>query len=419
MIPHPPNLSYLPFQEEGIEFCMGRSSALIGDAPGLGKTIEACGYINTRPEIESALIVCPATLCINWRRELDKWLVSPFVDSLVVSYDNLHKLDFSIVRDLVIWDEAHYLKNESTQRSTLSRKIKAKNRLALTGTPILSRPVELRHILYLLNPSAWTKEKWQHFGIRYCNGHYGPRGWDESGASHLDELKEKLKNVMIRRTKEEVLKDLPAKRRQLIELPTIGIDRELKFKLVDAAKRVEEIEDTYAHDARKLECELELVWSTMAELRHEAGKAKAPMIVDAVKDMMEEEEKLVIFAHHRDVIDMLLTDLSPFAPVHIHGGTPERARQQAIDLFQNDPQHRLFIGQIQAAGVGITLTAASHVIFAESDWVPGIMEQAEDRCHRIGQKESVLIQHMCLENSLDAHMCKVLVRKQGIIDRVF
>lgn len=422
MIPAPRGLSYLPYQLEGIEFAKDREACLFGDEMGLGKTIQAIGWMNCHPEIESCLIVCPATLRINWTRELDKWLISPYVDIKIVSYDSMGKADLERTRDVAILDEAHYIKNKASLRSRYAGRIQAKRKLALTGTPLLNRPIELWNILHWLSPETWPASSYWKYALRYCGAFQrvinkgGKRVWDVSGASHLDELSGHLSGLMIRRTKAEVLKDLPAKRRQIIEIPLNGIKEDLRMRLVAARITAKDIEGHYAHDVRKLESALSAAWTEMAGLRHEAGLAKVGMAVDVIKDAIESEGKVVVFGHHRDVLAGLYQGLSDYNPVVLHGGTTEKSRMAAVDAFQNDPKIKVFIGQIQAAGVGITLTAASQVIFVELDWTPGVMSQAEDRCHRIGQKDSVLVQHLALAGSLDSHIAKALVKKQDIID---
>lgn len=418
MIPVPLGLKYLPFQEDAILFSKDKPSVLFADEMGLGKTVEAIGFLNEHTEIESLLVVCPATLKINWARELDAWLISPCVDVEIINYDILHKLNMNKSYDVLILDEIHYAKSRSAKRSRLCRLIKAKYKLGLTGTPLLNRPEELFHPLHLLDPITWPMSSYKKFTLRYCNAHMGNWGWDVSGASHLDELQEKLAPLMIRRLKKDVLKDMPEKRWQIIELPTAGASPELRAQLKESRERVAQIEGTYAHDIKKLESALSVEWQEMAILRHEVGRFKVLMALELVGDILCSEKKVIIFAHHRDVVEELQIGLAKYFPAVIHGGTTQAMRQSAVDRFQRDVKCRVFVGNIQAAGVGITLTAASHVVFCEADWTPGIMEQAADRCHRIGQKESVLIQHLVLEGSLDAHIAKTLMKKRSVIDKV-
>lgn len=418
MILCPIGHTYLPYQQQGIEFAATRSSVLIADEMGLGKTVQAIGWMNAHPEIESVLVVCPATLKINWRREIDRWLVSPVVEVEIINYDVLHKLDMGNVYDLVILDEAHYIKSPDARRSMAAKQIQARHRIALTGTPILNRPVELYGILQWLKPSLFTDKAKKQFERRYCAGHlktlrFGRRVkkvWDATGASNLDELRYKLNGLMIRRLKADVLKELPPKRRQIIELSREDISwvRDLAI-----AKAEEEL--AYDIQVKGLDDTVTAKWDQLSKLRLETAMAKLPAATQVIFDAIENSGKVVVFAHHHDVIDYLVEKL-PRA-VRVDGRMGQDERQVSVDRFQNDPMVKVFVGQIQAAGVGLTLTAASHVIFVELDWTPGLVSQAEDRCHRIGQKASVLVQHLVLEDSLDAKMAKALVKKQEIIER--
>ena len=413
MIPAPIGLSYLPYQLEGIEFAMNRRATLIADEMGLGKTIQAIGVMNAHPELYTVLIVCPASLRINWAREIDRWLISPCVDVLIVNYDILHKYEWGKKTfDLLIMDESHYLKNKSAKRSRLARTIKAKHRILLTGTPILNRPVELWHQLHILDPIAWPLKSYGQYTHRYCAAHRTRWGMDVSGASNLGELNERIKPLMIRRLKSEVLKDLPAKRRQIIELSTDGVSADLLDRMTAMDTEIE-----YAAKVKGLDEAMRVAFIDTATVRHEVALAKVHLAIEFIKEALESSEKVVVFAHHRDVLQELYDGLLDYNPTVVHGSVSQYHRQAAVDRFQNEDGCRVFIGQIQAAGVGITLTAASHVIFVELDWTPGMVSQAEDRCHRIGQKDSVLVQHLVLDGTLDAKIAKALIKKQSIIDR--
>ena len=222
---------------------------------------------------------------------------------------------------------------------------------------------------------------------------------------------------MIRRLKTDVLKDLPPKRRQIIELPTGGLSAGLRRQIQEATREWDRIEREFAADVRAMEDRLIVAWEDMAELRHEVGLAKAKMSIDLIHDMVAGAGKLVVFAWHRDVIEMLENTLVDYRPSVLVGGMSPKAKQVAIDSFQNDPATKIFIGQLQASGTAITLTAASNELFIEEDWTPGAIDQAEDRCHRIGQLNPVLPRHLALEGSLDARMFKIQERKRSIITR--
>ena len=412
---------------------MCSSDLLLADEMGLGKTIQAIGLINACPDILTVLIVCPASLKNNWKRELERWLtvpmeiavvsastdVLPKANVLIVNYDLLHRFIWAPV-DLLVLDEAHYCKNPLARRTKKALALRADRKLFMTGTAILSRPIEVYPLVKALDPKNWPSR--HAFGMRYCAGFMGDWGADFSGASHLDELHDRLRTtIMLRRQKAEVLKDLPAKTRQIIELPAdsrvLLREKRIRGVLETAALLSTSTNAEYAQRVKALSRAKQEAFENLAVVRHETALAKVPQVIDFVTEVLESTTKVVLFAHHRDVIENLAVGLSAFQPVVLTGNTPINERQKLVDKFQNDPTCRLFIGNIQAAGVGITLTAASHVIFAELDWVPGNMSQAEDRCHRIGQRDSVLVQHLVLEGSLDASIARALVDKQAVLDQ--
>lgn len=457
-VPAPDGLSYLPFQRGGIAYAMSRETVLIGDEMGLGKTIQALGIINADANAKSVLIICPASLRLNWKREAEKWLVRPMTvevagneyptaDVVIINYDILkkHKDNLRIRQwDVMICDECHYLKNPKAQRTVevlgkwdadpakKVEPINARRKIFLTGTPIVNRPVE---IFTVLRSSGLPEfRSWKFFVIRYCAGHRNGYGWDVSGASNLEELQKKLREtLMVRRLKKDVLADLPAKRRQIIEFPANGSSGVVKaesdawtghqktmISLQAAVELAKASEDRAEYDnaVQALKEGMQVAFTEMAKLRHATALAKVPAVVEHIINNADSSGKVVLFAHHKDVIAAVESALNAceIQNVKVTGDMGAEARQESVDRFQNEEKVKVFIGSIHAAGVGLTLTAASHVVFAELDWVPGNMSQAEDRCHRIGQTESVLVQHLVLEGSMDAEMARMLVEKQAIID---
>lgn len=455
-VPAPDNLNYFPYQRSGIEFIVNRDATLLGDEPGLGKTLEVAGSINwwnaNKTPIKKALIICPASLRINWKRELDKWLVDKYnvgvvnrsdypenADIVVINYDvvSKHYDKLSLIDwDLLVLDEAHYLKNSNSKRTKYifgNKKnnispIKANKKVFLTGTPMLNRPIELFPLLHALDSESWPNQ-WK-FAHRYCDAKHNGYGWDFSGASNLEELQDTLRStLMIRRTKKEVLPELPGKFRQIIELPFTPKIKKLldaensewenreellsNLKASVLLSRVNEDSDEYKESVSKLKKGVAAGFGEIAKLREKIALSKVPYVIEHLKDI---EGKVVVFAHHKSVVQELHKAFGEES-VMLVGDTRMDERQEAVDRFQTDSGVKYFIGSIMAAGVGITLTSSSHVVFAELDWVPGIMSQCEDRCARIGQKNNVLVQHLVLEGSLDARIAKILVDKQDVIDK--
>ena len=418
-IPVPDGLSYLPFQRAGIAYALKRKNCLIGDEMGLGKTISAIGFLNAvKPE--TVLVVVPASLKINWKLEMEKWLVesrtidivngggdtiSDNPDEVIINYDVLTKHKKALLSrtwGVLILDEVHKIKNPKAQRTIACVSLKADRKLALTGTPITNRPIELQPIAGFLDSDSFGN--FFAFAKRYAGAYKSRFGWDFSGSSNLDELQRRLRqSIMIRRKKDEVLQELPAKIRQIIVLPNKSYGDELSKEFTALADAVEET--TYG----------DVSFEQMSGVRHEMALAKVDDVVEHLSDL---ENQVVVMAHHKDVVEGIKLGLEAAGKtvVTLTGDCNQAHRQNSVETFQAGKVD-VFIGTIGAAGVGITLTAASHVVFAELSWVPGDVSQAEDRCHRIGQKDSVLVQHLVVDGSMDARMAEVLVQKQKVLDR--
>lgn len=468
-IPAPPGLEYLPYQRAGIAYALARPSTLFGDEMGLGKTIQAIGTVNADASVKRVIVVCPASLKLNWKREIERWSMraplvlvgagKPPVSSwqqlfgawanrqrevewLVINYDVIgkwHALLLGADPDVLVIDEAHYLKNPKAQRTgyvlgkwhrdpkQVIEPIPARRRLALTGTPIPNRPVEAWPLVHALAPE--TFKSWKGFVMRYCAGSQDGYGWDVTGASNLGELQEKLRgSIMVRRLKADVLTELPPKRRQVIEFPCdsnevsseIEAYQRMQEQLATLRAAVElakacESEEEYRAAVTALREGATAAFTELSKLRHATALAKVPAVIEHLRECLDQGMKVICFAHHLDVI-AAIREAFPEVSVEITGQTSIEDRQAAVDAFQKDEKIRLFVGNLRAAGVGLTLTASSHVVFAELDWVPGNVTQAEDRAHRIGQRESVLVQHLVLEGSLDADMARRLISKQAVID---
>jgi SWI/SNF-related matrix-associated actin-dependent regulator 1 of chromatin subfamily A len=463
-IPCPEGLAYLPYQIAGVEFALnqlGDRGTLLADEMGLGKTIQLIGIINADETVKRVLVICPASLRLNWMRELNKWLVRKMsvgiangsfwphgFDVVIINYDILSKHVAKLREtewDLIALDESHYLKNPDAKRTQLvvgraAKKngekaipgLKARRRVALTGTPIPNRPIEGWSIFHYLAPDVFPK--FWYYVEDFCNAQHNGYGWDFNGASNLGKLQDKLRaSIMVRRKKLDVLKELPPKQRQLVELSRNGaaaaIDAENEAyeksqELIERKKAAVELakaesQEQYNAAVAELRAVVGVAFEEISELRHRTAVAKIPQVAEHILSCLEEEgHKIIAFAHHRDVIASLLNSLreAGITCVSVTGDTLMVDRQTAVDRFQQDDDVRVFVGNIQAAGVGLTLTASHHVIFAELDWVPGNVTQAEDRAHRIGQHDNVLVQHLVLDGSLDVKMARTLIAKQTVID---
>lgn len=423
-----------PFQKAGVAFIeKSNGRALIADEMGLGKTIQAAAWLQLHPEKRPAIILCPASLKLNWAKEIRDTLstkdkvqilqgTKPYPvtgDIIIINYDILNswvetlQALQAINPQVLIIDEAHLIKNSSAIRTKATKKL-AKgipHVIALTGTPIVNRPVEGFNIFQILDrnlfPNFWT------YVHRYCGARHNGFGWDFSGATNKEELHRILTStIMIRRRKSDVLKDLPEK---LYSFVPMDLANGTEYRIAEA-EFIEYLRDVKGKEAAEKAKKAEHLVK-IEHLKQLAVKGKMKQAINWIKDFIEDGSKLVVFAVHKEVIDQLMKEFKETA-VKIDGSTPTPERHKAVEAFQNDSNVKLFIGNIQAAGVGITLTAASAVAFLELPWTPGELVQAEDRCHRIGQKNAVNIYYLLAENSVEYRLAKLLDRKKEVLSAV-
>lgn len=421
----PSNLFYYDYQKTAIDFMLNRNNTLLSEPTGVGKTIEIIGLINNS-STNKVLIICPNTLKLNWKRELKKWLINSLSisvisateytesDIMIINYEILYKYIDSLSKewDLVIVDESHKAKNEKTRIYKSLNKIikKAKKKVFATGTPVLNKPVELWTAIKELCPDLFPN-KW-FFLQNYCGAIQTHWGWDFSGASNLEDLQFKLRStIMLRREKSDLL-DLPPKIVQIINLSSDGI----KDIVDNERSEIEKIKVEYESKLEKLNSPF-LIFEVLSKIRHKTAIAKAPKVLEFVEDILESGEKVVVFAHHKDVLQIIY-DYFKEKAVKIDGDTKLEDRQKYIDEFQTNDSIKVFVGSILATGVGITLTAASKVVFAELDWVPANVTQCEDRLYRIGAKDIVNVYHLVVDGTLDVTLAETIVRKQKMVDKV-
>lgn len=446
-VPCNKGLAYDSFQLAGIEYSVNKKASLNADEPGLGKTIQALGIMNMKQTTRN-VVICPNNVKVNWSREAKKWLVNKDIEVIVlysnshletqrrkdnflyiINYDILKKIVgekgfFSkIPLDLVVLDEAHMAKNPKAQRTKFAYHLanKAEQKLFLTGTPILNKVDEIYPLLNNLRPDIWSN-KWQFKNkfLQYVEDGYGKK---YVGGKNLDILQESLRaNVMIRRLKQDVLKDLPPKRRQIIEIPVssrhkAAMQAEKKVDKRHLKALLKDLSDKGYNEKvmEKSVGKMQFI-KHVSKVRHDTAVAKVPDVIEFVDNLLESVDKVILFAHHRDVLHALNSHYGDLSVLLMGGMTPKK-KQAAVDRFQEDPDVKVFVGGIIPAGVGLTLTAASTVVFAELDWVPGNLSQAEDRCHRKGQTDNVMVYHIVLENSIDYYLAETNLEKQAVIDK--
>lgn len=442
-----------PFQVTGSKYLASRPVALLGDDMGLGKTIQTIDALREL-KAEKVFIVCSAAARGVWEREILKFAPErePVVltkikgnvslskmKTIIVSYDLARKLQpflLGLQFDAVVLDEAHYLKNPKSKR-TISifgekgiRLYKPKNVWALSGTPMPNHPGELWTLCNAFGATRLTYNQFTEYfcATRPCS--FSPQGFRVVGArkERIPELRSLLATFMLRRSKEEVLSELPAITHQMVpvdaddsifedknmlrgEFEKLRIEEDEAKTIIQAAKGDPTI-------AAKL---LESHALSMTTLRRYTGMRKALSSASLIKEELKDGayEKIIVFAWHKKVIELLAQELKEFNPVVMMGGAGHEARANAEKRFQHDPECRVFLGNIMAAGTAITLTAASQVFFVEMDFVPANNAQAADRAHRIGQTKGVLARYAYLAGSIDEQISEILVRKQTDLTLVF
>jgi len=416
----------------------GAGGVLIGDEMGLGKTSQGLAVLQATQSFP-AVVVVPASLKLNWEREVAMWLPPertvkvlngtsgnlPDADVYVVNFDVAHYWaeKFVSVKGLVV-DESHYIKNGQARRTkaciAISDKVVAGGvRVCLSGTAIVNQPLEIMtqlRVIYRLDELG---------GARSFRSTYG-----KASARSLAALNRKLRSkCYVRRRKADVLTELPPKRwSSVIVEGDPAIMKEYKKAEADIVKYLSQLAMQFAlesgassEEARK-EAWMKALRARSAEhlvsistLKQIAARAKMKVAKQWVEDFLTTDKKLVVFGWHREVVDQIATDFAD--GVKIQGGITAERRQQAVDLFQNSDGQKVIACNIKAAGVGLTLTAASDVLFIEQGWTPSDMEQGADRCHRIGQKDSVTAWLMLTADTIDEDIAALIQAKRNIVDR--
>lgn len=414
--------SLLPFQKLGVYFGINHGGrVLIADDMGLGKTIQSIAIASYYIREWPLLVVCPSSVRYSWLESFHTWLPSlrkteiTMIDTnkipishgkvFIMSYEMLSrkKKDVDAKRfQVIIYDECHFLKNYKSSRTKAAQSAarNAKRVLLLSGTPALSRPMELYTQICMIKPNLFGN--FVDYGIRYCAGKSTNFGWDFSGSCNMEELHLVLQEtVMIRRLKSEVMTQLPPKRRQVIMLDPSKIKKDKKH--FDAYSKEMVNTDLKAMEKR----------GVLLQYFRDTGIAKVAAVCDYINDILEANYKFLCFAHHRIILDEIARMLAEKGVgfMRIDGSTPAETRKLNCDRFQLTESCKVALLSITAANAGINLCAATLVVFAELFWNPGILTQAEDRAHRIGQQDSVIVQYLVAEGTSDDHMWPLIQEK--------
>ena len=418
----------LDHQKEAIQKLVENKKFILADDMGLGKTTSTI-ISALETGAKKVLIICPASLKINWQREIEnysdrttsiiegkKWDDADFV---IINYDiikNFHddkkKSESTIVKskfDLVIVDEAHYVQNSQAQRTKLINDIgrNVERVWLLTGTPITSRPINYFNLLNLIDSPV--AQNWMAYVKRYCNGFQFQAGrrkiWNVSGASNLEELRDRTSPLVLRRLKENVL-DLPEK----IITPVY-----LRLKSKEYEELMGEYYDWY--DKSGESDSLTLQFTKLTKVRQVIAEEKSKATIELCENIIEQGKKVIVFTNFTKSLEMILQHFGKSA-VRLDGQMSQKERQLSVDNFQNDEKITVFVGNIKAAGVGITLTAAEAVVMNDLSFLPSDHSQAEDRSYRYGQKNNVLVYYPIFDNTVEGIIYDILKKKKNIFETI-
>jgi SWI/SNF-related matrix-associated actin-dependent regulator 1 of chromatin subfamily A len=409
---------------------VGSKRFILADDMGLGKTTSTI-IAALETGSKKILIICPASLKINWEREIKNYSDrSVYIadgknfsidhDFVIVNYDILknfydlkekeNSLIYQFNPDLIIIDEAHYVQNGQAQRTKLVNNFSKKvDRLwLLTGTPMTSRPMNYFNLLSLIeSPVA---QNWMAYAIRYCQGYQFKAGnrkvWNVTGASNLEELRDRTSRQVLRRLKEDVL-DLPDK----IITP---VYLRLRSRLYEGL--MGEYYNWY--DNKKEESSsLTVQFSKLMKVRQVISEEKVSSTIELAQNILDQDKKVIIFTNFTETLNKIKEHFGKQV-VHLDGSCSKPQRQYAVDQFQENDKIKVFVGNIKAAGVGITLTAAEAVIINDLSFVPGDLSQAEDRAYRYGQKNSVSVYYPIFENTIEGIIYDMINNKKQNIATV-
>ena len=424
---HRPPLSH---QKEAIEKLVGSRRFILADDMGLGKTTSTI-IAALETGAKKILIICPASLKINWEREIVNYSDRPCYivegkkfstesDFVIVNYDilkNFHdpkdKENSLLIQskfELVILDEAHMVSNAQAQRTKIINNfVKDIKRVwLLTGTPMTSRPMNYYNLLSIIeSPVA---QNWMAYAIRYCQGFQFRAGnrkiWNVTGASNLEELRDRTSKQILRRLKEQVL-DLPEKIITPVYLRTSSKEyKDLMGEYYD-----------WLENKKEESSSLTIQFSKIMKVRKVIANEKVKETIEFVQNIIDQGKKVIIFTNFTDTLQLIHNHFGKES-VYLDGSCNKVQRQYAVDQFQENEKVKVFVGNLKAAGVGLTLTAAEVVIMNDLSFVPAEHAQAEDRAYRYGQKNNVLVYYPIFENTIEGVIYDILNKKKKIIGTV-
>lgn len=469
----PPGAMLTGAQTGAVRWMTKHDSVLQADPMGAGKTI-MCAVTANHLKCKSVLIIVIASVKANWRAEWRKWNMMarrgettvacangsfwPDTDVVILNFDILERFrtrykfnqdgDRVIAQngqidarewDMIVIDECHKIKGIKALRTQavigeyrrgrcLMEPLRARYKIAMSGTPIVNRPIEAFPAAHWLWPASFPSH--HKFGMRYCDAKRGSHGWDYKGNSNEYELNARLRLLgMISRPKTITHADIPPKTRRIVEFDVPGMSRLIESEKSEFAGAVDTSElrakaesalvlndeATWRSAMKELKTRVDIGVGKLTEARMRVARALLPSFIEYIKGCIEERGKVVVFGWHQEVIEAIHRAF-PGSGM-IHGGVQTDDRKPIMDRFQNDPECKLIVGSIGAMGTGVTLTASDLILFVELHWVPGDISQAEDRCHRYGQDKHLEVRYLVAEGSISAVMAERIIEKIEVIER--
>jgi SWI/SNF-related matrix-associated actin-dependent regulator 1 of chromatin subfamily A len=399
-----------------------KGRALLADEMGLGKTIQSIAYMLENPHKQPTLVICPASLKWNWADEIKMWAPDKtfnviegkncsfenLPDFTIINYEILKKHQDSIIQagfKSIICDEIHLIKNSAAIRTkatkAICRRINPESLIFISGTPVLSKPIEIWNVINLLQPGLFT---WDYFTKRYCNAKWGAFGMSYDGCSNAIELNRILKNkIMIRRLKKDVMSQLPDKVYNHVHFE---LSNKWRKKYALARKKfVKALDDSggvLSNDAlQKMQKEMSVSFD-----------AKLNSTIEWIESFLETGKKIILFGHHTEPINIMMEKFKDVA-VKIDGSVPVKDRTEIVRQFNTSDKIQILVGNMRAAGVGLNMTGASDVAFFELPWTPADLLQCEDRAHRIGQTETVMVHFLIARGTVEEDLALMLDKRRN------
>jgi SNF2 family DNA or RNA helicase len=431
----------MPYQIEGVKRIEAANArAILADMQGLGKTVQALALLKLhKDELLPCVIFPPATVKMQWLHEIDRWcgregfvtqvissgkeFCAPGFNVYIVTYEMAKNENvWQYVKDdikFVILDECQRIKNHLSERAKAVQKLckNVPHILPMSGTPIKNNAGEYFTVLNLVQPRRYPN--YSRFIEQECDSYHNGWGYKVGGLKNPDKFAQDTKDFIIRRTKDEVLKDLPEFSRRFFH---VEMDGKVKKAYIDLIKELDDI--LYDHDMNAMEQGAAKI-AIMSKMRHITGLSKIPAVAEQIREFLESQpidKKLTVFTHHQDVMDLLAAECHEFMqemgltkPLLMKGTLSADDRYKLALRFREDEKARVMIASTLAAGEGLNLQFCSDAIMMERQWNPANEEQAEARFHRYGQKNAVVVNYSIVSETIDEYFTELVEQKRAIV----